>query len=573
MVKSTAIGVLLATAGFLGGGAVFAAPPKPLIVIFTPDVTSDVSNMKAREKVEIARTQDAALALRERFTDSGFVDAVVYSPDNALFVRAMLEAKIRPGDPLLPTASERYAIAKAAGAAYGGYVSTHDPTDKTETAVDVQLETEQIDGRKTWKDRRTMSSPGGVVSLQETPRFSNALLSTTNTLVQDFLNGPLHELSQATAPSLPPPQIPVIKNTPKPDEVVNPVVTPNTPTTTPTTPNLVEPAPLRAGVPKVAPVKPTDALPSSGADTDGAAEAEKRQGDEMMRAGDSSGAILSFRKAVNLAPRNAGYRTALAKAYLDAGRKGDALSEAKRALSIVPAEDPKSRIVVSRLLAEILTQNGDTTAARVAYEDIIRNQSSVIWARVELADLLASQGQVAEAENVYKTALKLAPTDKDAHLGYAKLLATKGDYDGALREITAASGSEDAEGRYNTAVGLFDDGVNQIVNRVEQNRTAWESKQISQEVYYKATSSQTAKVSGLVALLKAVPPPATGGDAMKQKHNKRVLAASLLLQGVASLLTQVETSDADAGSQATVFLSEFKRTMSDVDSSEKETTP
>ena len=50
-----------------------------------------------------------------------------------------------------------------------------------------------------------------------------------------------------------------------------------------------------AVTPRVEPAKP---LP----ETDGAAEAEMHQGQDLQRAGDISGAILSFRRAVSLSP-------------------------------------------------------------------------------------------------------------------------------------------------------------------------------------------------------------------------------------------------------------------------------
>ncbi|MBC7806757.1 MAG: tetratricopeptide repeat protein [Akkermansiaceae bacterium] len=525
--------------------------------MFTPGVPAGAPTTKEEPDANITRAKRAVIAVRDRFNDTGFVDAVVYSPESALFVRAAQEAKLRLGDPTNPTATECYALAKAAGAGYSGFIVSGLPNQQS-AGVDIELQTEQVDGRKVWRARR--SAGGGAAGSPD--QSNNALASAANTLVEDFLRGPLHDLAQATAPSLPPPQsIPAVRTVPLPDPVA--------PAPSAAEPNIAVPVPMTAPAPAVSPVTPRDPLSSSGADTDGAAEAERHQGDEQTRTGDLQGAILSYRKAVNFSPVNPTYRTALAAAYLQAGRKGDALSEVKRALDVIPVEDQKGRLAASRLLADILIQNGDTTAAKATYETILRAKPTATWAKVGLAEALLSDGKIEEATALYKSARVDAPTDKDVMLGYARLLATQGDYDGALKELTAAAGSGDDEARYRTALQLFDEGIAKIADRVEQNRVAFAKKQIAQDVFYKATASQTAKVSGLVSLLKSVPPPSNSDDNTRRKHQKRVFAASLLLQGVASLLTQVETGDANAEGEATVFLTEFGREMREIGSAPK----
>ena len=244
-----------------------------------------------------------------------------------------------------------------------------------------------------------------------------------------------------------------------------------------------------------------------------------------------------------------------------AGRRGDALSEAKRALGVVPASDRKGKIAASKMLAGVLAQSGDTAAARSTYETLLEAEPNETWAMTGLAEVLIAEGKADQALALYQKAKQTDPGDKDVALGLARLLATQGDYAGALRELTAATTSTDAGAKYLTARILFDDGVLRIADRVEQNRAAWEAKRIARDVFYKATAAQTAKVSGLVALLKAVPPASSADAATRRNHTKRVFAASLLLQGVAALLTQVETGDAGAGGEATVFLTEFRREM------------
>lgn len=528
--------------------AAVAAPSRPLIVIFT------ASTGDSQVEGAALRARQTALALRDTFNDTGLLDAVLYAPENALFVRATMEGKIKPTDPQNPSESERFALAKAAGASYSAYLVSGLPSNTTPGAVDVQLRTEQIDGRKSWSGRSGYGATG-----KSAGKYDNAVLSAANQLVQDFLRGPLHELAQVAAPSLPAPApIPVTKADPA--TVTAPSVSSPIPMTAPAPSTVPTTAPMTAPVVPVAPVVPKEALPSSGANTDNAAEAQQHQGDEQRRAGDTGGAILSYRRAVSLSPLNARYRASLAGAYLIAGRREDALSEAKRAVSIVPPSDGAGKIAASKVLAEVLSQSGDAAAARSTYEEMLRADPTQTWAMTGLAEVLIGEGKTGEAVALYKKARQADGGNKEIALGYIRLLAIQGDYDTALGELKRSGGANDAA-RYDTTLLLFDEGVLKIAERVEQNRTAWQSKRISQEVFYKATTTQTAKVSGLLALLKAVPPAGVSDSRTKRDHSKRILAASLLLQGVASLLTQVETGDADAGKEATVFLTEFRREM------------
>ncbi len=231
---------------------------------------------------------------------------------------------------------------------------------------------------------------------------------------------------------------------------------------------------------------------------------------------------------------------------------------------MIPSEDQKGRLALTQLLTDILSQSGDAAAARVTYQEILKSQPNAVWAKVGLAEVLLAEGNTDEAIALYKSARADDPSDKKVQMGYARLLATQGDYDASLRELTSTPGSDGGEARYSTVLQLFDEGIVKIADRVVQNRAAWEKKQIAKEVYYKATASQTAKVSGLVALLKAVPPMPNADEATKRRHNKRVFAASLLLQGVASLLTQLETGSTNAASEATVLLKEFAREFSEI---------
>ena len=62
-------------------------------------------------------------------------------------------------------------------------------------------------------------------------------------------------------------------------------------------------------------------------------------------------------------------------------------------------------------------------------------------------------------------------------------------------------------------------------------------------------------------MLRAAPPSESSGEALRKKHNQRIFAASLLAQASASLLSYLDSGDAEAGEQATIYLDDFEKEM------------
>jgi thioredoxin-like negative regulator of GroEL len=288
-----------------------------------------------------------------------------------------------------------------------------------------------------------------------------------------------------------------------------------------------------------------------------------KQGQALIAAGDANGAILALRPAVNLAPRSASLRAALARAYLAAGRGLDAVAEVRRALALVPASDQAGQTELTGLLAQGLTQSGDTTAARAAYEQILAAQPRAHWARLGLAGLLLAQNQAEDAEAHYRAVRRADPANKEAAERLARLLAARGDYAGAREEMAVMS----PRLRFALARALFDGGASTVAATLARQRKAYEEGQISREVFHKAASLQAERVSALTVLLRDAPPSA--GESLIRAYRRRILAASLLAQAAASVLSYLETGEATAGSQAAVLLGEARREIAEAQTLEK----
>jgi hypothetical protein len=353
----------------------------------------------AEDQALVSRTRAAARAVRDQFIESGVVEPVLYDPEMPLFVRAMREADVKPADPAAPAEEDRVAIAKAVGALYSVEVTTYDPpAEKGLSAIDLEMRATSVETRKAW-DERTLATAGGGFSpvrsgggdgpdlagpgtpATATTPAGNAVISAANTLVLRFLAGPMRDyFKDAVPPSLLPPRaaVPVVPDsgpapagaamTPAPSAAPPSAPTPATtepkPAPAPAAPPVVvgpvpqqdptpnPPAPVPAPAVKPAPpfttpapVTPAPAAPaatvtdSSQGATDAQAEALRQQGEQQVAAGETDAAVLSLRRAVNLAPTNTRMRLSLVRAYAAAKRYPDAIAEGRRALTVAHPED------------------------------------------------------------------------------------------------------------------------------------------------------------------------------------------------------------------------------------------
>ena len=594
----------------LAGGA-RAAVIKPIVLVFASGARSG-ANIEAKRGGDTLslgeRTTLAARAVRNCLNDSGAVTAMVYLPDAPMYVRAARENNLVLASRDEPTEGERVALGKAVGAVYVLAVTARAPLDGS-GGIEITLAGNEVLGKKTWADKtrtadQTETRPSVRPDNNALPSTGagltdNVLLSAANTLSARLLAGPLGDYSRTAAPPalLPPtvnragiaepvlapalaapvaapvvaapvapaPVVPVAA-APPPATVVAPVPTPPAAVTAPPA-DPVKSDPVKSD-PAVQPAAPPASSPAETAEvTDENALAALQQAEALLTSGDPSAAVGLLRRAVNQSPLSLRVRIALARAYLAARRGTDAADEARRALRVAPTGDRASLMELSQIMAQAYAQNGDTTAARVAYEEIIRAQPTAQWARVALADLLLQQNRTGEAEAILRGVQKVEPTNREAAIGMARLLASRGDYAGATRELNvldnapAATGTP-ASGAASEAIAtLFDEGAPRLANLMTQNRAAWEANKLSREVFFKATTAQSERAGGLQKLLKAVPPPPGSPDATVKAYRKRVYAASLLSQAASALLGFLETGDPDTGTQAALQLTEFQKEL------------
>jgi tetratricopeptide (TPR) repeat protein len=148
-------------------------------------------------------------------------------------------------------------------------------------------------------------------------------------------------------------------------------------------------------------------------------------------------AALSWgERAATAAPRLAAVYGVLTDAYVELGRYDEAAAAAQRMVDIRPGIDSYSRVAYLREL------HGDTpgaiTAMELAVEAGAPGAENTAWARVQLGNLLLSQGHVTAAEAVYAEALAERPGYPHGEVGLARAAAARGRLDLAAQGYEAA---------------------------------------------------------------------------------------------------------------------------------------
>lgn len=491
---------------------------RPLVIIIPGNqesVSGVSSTQEAIGETLSMRSMRAAGKVRDYLNDSNVVEATLYSPEAPLFIRAALEAKLKIARRMTLTNDEQVSLAKAAGAIYVAVVSVQQAVD-SKSNFDMLLQGIEVGSRKNYSDKskyqiRSDNQPAdtNAIRVESTTSPNNAINSAANTLVARLLNGPLAAYGRVAPPPV------LVDPKPAPEPLVN-----------------IEGDMVAATV---------------------------QQANALLADGNTTGAIVLLRRTINQAPLSLKLRMLLARMYLGARRNSEASSEIKRAfLLITPTETERKEAF--QLLSEAFQQSGNKAAAQRIYEDVIATQPRAIWARLALADLLAEQ-KPEVAVTQYQAVLQIEPGNPEAIKGLVHLLGKRGDFDVALSAIAPVGEDTSAKkARWIAATALFDEFSADIIVALQQNRRAWDAKQMTREAFYKATASQVTQANALVRMLKSAPPLDTDTSA-KKPYSHRLLGASLLAQSATALQTFLETGDRETGAQSNLWLAECQKEL------------
>ncbi len=534
--------------------AIAAPPSRPVLMVIPSgqNAVVPVSGTVDTQKIsDLDRIHLAAKAVRAILTDEAAVDAVLFDMEQPAIQRAVLESKLAGIKDEL-TEEQKVKIATMYGATHivsvnalngslsglrgiGDQVQTFNAN--TQNAIKA-AQKGKADPKKTIITQSTNSDTSNAPSLALTvltiskgkiqKRWEQSVMLGTddNTTIADLANskGTFPSTWASAARSL------VLKFLNENLKDARMAAVDRT----------LLPPQAAPQVEKEAPVeKPVDALAE--------ASALITKGRTFVAEGQIVEGIDLLRYAVDHAPLAAAPRLALAEAYASTGRLEQASGEVRRARRIVKDMTADEDSAFSAILARSLVASADPEGAKNAYMQLLRDKPDDTVTRLQFAELLLKTKDMAGAEVQYRIIRKKDPSNVLAAVGFAQLVAARSDMDEALRELMAID--QDSP-RHAFGTTIFTILANVTVDRLQNNRRAWETGTLNRETFYKATTTLSQRATQLLAMLTLAPAPKSGGDAVLIQHRRRVLAGNLLAQATTSLLTFIETGDAAAGIRA-----------------------
>jgi Flp pilus assembly protein TadD len=135
---------------------------------------------------------------------------------------------------------------------------------------------------------------------------------------------------------------------------------------------------------------------------------------------DYAGAILAFREAIRLDPKDASFRSNLGAALLHKGDVDGAIAAFREAIHL----DPKDAHAHNNLGAALCDGKRDYAGAILAFREAIRLDPKDAHAHYNLGNALRNKGNLKEAVAAYREAVRLDPKCAEAHEALGCLRAT-----------------------------------------------------------------------------------------------------------------------------------------------------
>ncbi len=159
-----------------------------------------------------------------------------------------------------------------------------------------------------------------------------------------------------------------------------------------------------------------------------------------------SEAMAHYRRVIEIRPDHADAHNDLGLLLEMKGEDAGAFSEFHKAITVDP-----NHFKAYFNSAELLAKQGDLVKATASYEEAARINPNESAIQIRLAIVFARQGKLASATSHFRRAVELTPDDADAHLLLARSLAAQGRPDEAKKYYQVAlrltkAGSKGANG-------------------------------------------------------------------------------------------------------------------------------
>jgi len=152
--------------------------------------------------------------------------------------------------------------------------------------------------------------------------------------------------------------------------------------------------------------------------------------DSLVSHGDAAAAVATYRKAIEITPRDARLHLSLGLAQAQAGRTAEAIASYQRSLAL-DVQQPLALVN----LGIALEAAGDTTGAERAYQRAIAVDPNEPLAHFNLGNIFLERGDVAGAIPQYERATSLDPSLSTGYFYLADAYARTGAVQRALDAV------------------------------------------------------------------------------------------------------------------------------------------
>lgn len=220
-------------------------------------------------------------------------------------------------------------------------------------------------------------------------------------------------------------------------------------------------------------------------------------------AGDPTGALTFYRRALAIDPNQPKVSLALGQTLLEAGQPNEA-AETFRKLLVKPPNDPEALTGLGMALVQLGQANAAVEPLR---KGLALAPNARGYRTLGVAENLLGQNAAAEAD--YSRGLALSPDDPGLHNNLGLSLALSGNFDGAIAILRAAATGPNATAktRQNLALALGLAGRNAEAEQVA--RMDLDEQSVQSNLAYYATLRALSPKERTEALLRpATQPPA-----------------------------------------------------------------
>lgn len=154
------------------------------------------------------------------------------------------------------------------------------------------------------------------------------------------------------------------------------------------------------------------------------------EGRKLMQSGNTNGAIVALRNAIEKDPNYYEARFELAKAYIEAGKYDKAETELEK----VSRQNPANGELTLRM-AEVYLATERADEAIALLQPYVASHPQDVEALVFLGRAHAAAGELSESLGAYRLALEVDPDNIEARFGLARVLLAQGNTDAAQRSL------------------------------------------------------------------------------------------------------------------------------------------